>query len=290
MKTLTIRDVEISFPFEPYPCQLEYMAKVIEALDMGANAMLESPTGTGKTLCLLAATLAWAKKRKSKTQNGLTSQKVTVEYESQSSNEHAKQIAPPGRDAQSSQNSVIIYASRTHSQLTQVISELRASGYTPKMTVMGSREQLCIHEKNSKLKGVALNNACSVSGAQRKCTYKNNLESYTSSVGIVDIEELAELGREDKVCPYFLSRQNATSSELILLPYNYLIDSSIRATLKVDWTDAIVIMDEAHNLERVASDASSFSLSSADIANCIKVGNIALMILIFIIIMIFLRK
>lgn len=240
------------------------MRKVIEALDTSGNALLESPTGTGKTLCLLVASLAWLQKRK----NNISMQKTVIKYDSGPSNKPP----PGGGPGQQAATSIIIYASRTHSQLSQVISELRASGYTPKMTVMGSREQLCIHEKISKLKGAALNHACSASGAQRKCTYKNNLENYTSSAGILDIEELAELGKEDQVCPYFLSRQNATSSELILLPYNYLIDASIRATLKVEWNDAIVILDEAHNLEKVASDASSFSLSSADIAACIQVG------------------
>jgi len=41
---------------------------VIEALDKGQNALLQSPTGTGKTLCLLCATLAWMHHHSSRSQ------------------------------------------------------------------------------------------------------------------------------------------------------------------------------------------------------------------------------
>ena len=50
---------KILFPYKPYNVQEDYMKNVVATLDAGENALLESPTGTGKTLCLLCAALAW---------------------------------------------------------------------------------------------------------------------------------------------------------------------------------------------------------------------------------------
>jgi len=56
---VVLSGVQVAFPFPPYPSQIDYMEKVIQALQTGQHALLESPTGTGKTLCLLCSTLAW---------------------------------------------------------------------------------------------------------------------------------------------------------------------------------------------------------------------------------------
>lgn len=55
----TIRGVSVDFPYPAYDCQQVYMEKVIQAAQASQHALLESPTGTGKTLCLLCAALAW---------------------------------------------------------------------------------------------------------------------------------------------------------------------------------------------------------------------------------------
>jgi Rad3-related DNA helicase len=59
--TMDICGTQVHFPFKPYSCQIDYITKVLSALNSGTNALLESPTGTGKTLSLLCATLAWVK-------------------------------------------------------------------------------------------------------------------------------------------------------------------------------------------------------------------------------------
>lgn len=58
---LHIGGVRVKFPFKPYPTQLSMMAKIIQALNKKENALLESPTGSGKSLALLCASLAWQK-------------------------------------------------------------------------------------------------------------------------------------------------------------------------------------------------------------------------------------
>jgi GH25 family lysozyme M1 (1,4-beta-N-acetylmuramidase) len=39
----------------------------------------------------------------------------------------------------------IYFGSRTHKQITQLVSELRKTSYRPKMTILASRDFYCIH-------------------------------------------------------------------------------------------------------------------------------------------------
>ena len=59
-KKIIIEGIEIYYPYIPYPSQINYMEKVILTLKkQGSISALESPTGTGKTLCLLCSVLGW---------------------------------------------------------------------------------------------------------------------------------------------------------------------------------------------------------------------------------------
>ena len=54
------------------------------------------------------------------------------------------------------------------------------------------------------------------------------------------------------------------------MPYNYLIDSKARRAMQIDLSNAIVIFDEAHNMESISSEAASFDLSSTTLAMAIQ--------------------
>ena len=99
------------------------MSNVLKAIVEGENALLESPTGTGKTICLLASAVAALKKERD-TNDGKVWDKP---------NETVK--------------SKIIYTSRTFSQLSQVLRELRRTVYKLDVVLLGSRDQLCVNEK-----------------------------------------------------------------------------------------------------------------------------------------------
>jgi regulator of telomere elongation helicase 1 len=178
---------------------------------------------------------------------------------------------------------VIIYASRTHSQLSQVVRELRNTRYRPKHAVLGSREQMCVNPKVKKATSTAseINHECSKMGLERKCRFKNKLDGFqapateTGAFGtqpVMDMEDMLNMGKTHKVCPFYYTRSLIEEAELVLVPYNYLFDKDARTTTLADvpWDNAVIIFDEAHNLESFASESASFDLSSMDIGGCIQ--------------------
>lgn len=251
------------------------MDRVIESLQQGKNALLESPTGTGKTLCLLCASLAWRRTfgefLRVGRGGGGTKQ---LPYGSQPSASQQSEDSTSQKQQQS-RYPVIIYASRTHSQLRQVIKELKATSYRPKMAVLGSREQMCIHDEVSKLHGRAQNNACHFLCKKRRCPHNNHVAEFIKNKPELgnepfDIEDLINIGRHKGPCPYYISRELSKSVDILFAPYNYLIDPGNRRSLNgIPWDNAVLIFDEAHNLESICADAASFDLFPNNLTACI---------------------
>ncbi|KAJ8280941.1 hypothetical protein GJAV_G00061310 [Gymnothorax javanicus] len=64
----TIGGVKIDFPCKAYPSQLAMMNSIVRGLNHGQHCLLESPTGSGKSLALLCSTLAWQQAQHAKAQ------------------------------------------------------------------------------------------------------------------------------------------------------------------------------------------------------------------------------
>ncbi|KGN45355.1 regulator of telomere elongation helicase 1 homolog isoform X1 [Cucumis sativus] len=268
MPRYTIRGIDVDFPFDAYDCQLVYMEKVIQSLQEKCNALLESPTGTGKTLCLLCATLAWRKSLGEFSSGRSVSNSQNIEGDP---NVLSSQSTSP-------KHPTIVYTTRTHSQLRQVIQELKKTSYRPKMVVLGSREQLCIHEDVSLLRGRTQNNACRSlcrKSGKRHCKHYNRVSGYVKEnphLGDepIDIEDLVKIGKSFGPCPYYVSRELHKAVDIMFAPYNYLIDRGYRKSLVLEWKNSVLIFDEAHNLESICADAASFDLTSWLLTACIS--------------------
>lgn len=256
--------------------------------------MLESPTGTGKTLSLLCASLAWLNQNRlnaasvgqSDDVNDAVANDGDVMIHTRLTGK-APKLDPTQMDDQELVNFLkqrrsseprIFFSSRTHSQLSQSIKELKKCAYSSNSAVvLGSRDQLCINPEVQKLDtNSAKNQACKakISGAG-KCPYYQNYETKLSDPDyaektIFDIEDLVTIGEKRKCCPYFASRKLQDRSDIVFLPYNYLLDPQIRKFQGVDLTNSIVIFDEGHNLEKTCEEAISAEIKSGDIAIIIR--------------------
>ncbi|CAJ0950799.1 unnamed protein product, partial [Mesorhabditis belari] len=258
-----VEGIAISFLFQPYPQQIDYMRSVIRALNMKHDAVLESPTGTGKTLSLLCSTLAWLRSNQ---------MKVTL-------NDVAGMETGPTIAKRNGQARKIFYCSRTHSQLAQVVSELNRTIYKDvRCAVLGGREQLCTNDLVTRLKdSTKMTAACHSFRKKHSCFVYNKwdktsieeLDTIYYSNGAPDIEDMAKIARMNSHCAYYRSRQMAEHASLVFLPYNYLLDPNMRKKHKIDLNNSIVIFDEAHNIVNVCEESASSSITTTQISQAI---------------------
>ncbi|KAJ7308856.1 hypothetical protein JRQ81_008129, partial [Phrynocephalus forsythii] len=80
-----------------------------------------------------------------------------------------------------------------------------------------------------------------------------------------DIEDLVRLGKKLRACPYFAARELMADAEIIICPYNYLLDSQIRESMEINLKGQVVILDEAHNIEDCARDSASYNVTEAQL-------------------------
>ncbi|NXF81634.1 RTEL1 helicase, partial [Sclerurus mexicanus] len=250
------------------------------------NGVLESPTGTGKTLCLLCSTLAWREHFKDTISARKIAQRMNGLELFPDRPMSSWGTAATDGDIPTYYTDIpkIIYASRTHSQLTQVINELKNTVYRqvwPKICVLGSREQLCINPEVKRQESNHLQiHMCRMKVMAHACHFYNNVEEKSTEKelieSIMDIEDLVKNGNKHRACPYYLSRSLKQQADIIFMPYNYLLDSKSRKAHNLDLKGTVVILDEAHNVEKLCEESSSFDLTPYDLASAMDAIGVVL--------------
>lgn len=195
-----------------------------------ANVMIEAPTGSGKTMAMLGAVREWITTR------------------------------PSGK---------IYLCSRTHQQLDQMVAVAKAFiGDAAHISRLVGKDRVCLLEREVHSGNVP--QLCSQHRASSTCRfYRNWKEQHgpeTRLPDVRDIEDLVESCAANDICPYYVNEQYYVArSKIVLAPYNYLIDPFVRSTLNINLSGAILILDEAHNIETFCRDAMSLQVSRSQL-------------------------
>lgn len=175
----------------------------------------------------------------------------------------------------------LYYASRTHSQLSQFINEMKKtqfarsdSSVTINLTPLASRANLCVNPDVIKLKDPsAINEKCTEmqreTNKTKRCPYMkfkqvNLLKEHILS-SVQDIEDIVKKGRSIGSCPYYATRVAVPEAEVVILPYNNLLHHETRKASSLDLKDSIVIVDEAHNIMETICSIHSASITGRDL-------------------------
>ena len=260
----------MQFPYPRiYPEQYAYMLELKRSLDARGHAILEMPTGTGKTITLLSLITSY-------------------------------QRAHP-------EMGKLIYCTRTIPEMEKVLEELKvlesrrdelfgADRPQPLLALgLSSRRNLCVHERVSQqTERTAVDQQCRQmtaswvrareaaeeggpeveEGARAElCSFFENLEregtDATLSAGVYTLEELKQGARARGWCPYFLARHAISFANVVVYNYQYLLDPKIAQLISRDLArECVVVFDEAHNIDNICIEVMSINFRMPTLEAC----------------------
>lgn len=236
------------FPYtSPRPGQFTLIEAIRDEVAAGNHLCVEAANGFGKTIAALSGVLPLLEKR----------------------------------------NFGIIYVARTHKQLDRVMQELlplsKSNGFSG--VVLRGRTSSCL---NPLVQKYAINSQlamfiCSQLKRSGKCALYNNLSKkikrnyrflndfYTSPLTGL---ELRKKCHKEQICPYELSKRLLQFVSIVATSYYQVFDPQINASFFEAFakplSNTILLIDEAHNLPRIAVEIASAKLSINSIRQAVK--------------------
>jgi DNA excision repair protein ERCC-2 len=180
-----------------------------------------------------------------------------------------------------------IYVARTHKQLDRVIEELRLVSEAFKINgiVMRGRRSVCLNPLVTKYTSSALLAmfVCSQLKRAGRCEYYRNLlrkldsnPHYPFEVCSTPLvgQQLRRQCQLEKVCPYEITKLAISQMAVVATTYNQLFDvHSSPAFFEAfgrPLSRTVIILDEVHNLPRLATELASARLSLQTVRQAIS--------------------
>ncbi len=229
--------------------------KVDEVIKNKTNLIVHAPTGLGKTAAALSPALTQIMKKDNK-------------------------------------NATIYFLTSRHTQHKIVIDTLKKINEKFNLRIVGSsiigKKHLCLQPSVETLPSKEFAEFCRLLVEGGKCEFYTNVKQGTKLMpatehvlnklkienkGVSTTENIIEYSKEKNLCPYEMSILMAKQARVIVTDYSYIFNPNIRELffkkINKELKDAIIIIDEAHNLPNRVKDLVSEYLSNITLKRAI---------------------
>jgi len=160
----------------------------------------------------------------------------------------------------------IVYATRTHEQVRQVLSEVSAinekTGGRFTAVNLASRQHLCLNPDCQELPVREAQELCGILRDDHSCPWSPDIAVPPPGLPpVVTPRILMAAGKRHDLCPYYLARKISQHSRVVVVPYPYVFDGRVRSGAGLEIEGKVLVLDEGHNLDKVGQETLSDTLS-----------------------------